>query len=892
MNKSKQIQTSRVALAGFLHDIGKLAERARFEHPGNETRLMSQIKRVCPFCDNSHTHTHAAYTKLSMDFLDKKFPELTGDDMSPFTTWNSPEADDSLANCAAMHHKPGSFLQWIIATADRIASGFGKVEFEQYNRSSDQDNNKGPNYHYLARLLTQFEQISVTVEKKNDRIDCKYSYPLNVLSASSLFPKERTEIEYSGSNEGINRAQTEYKNLWEAFEIALNLIPKSHCKNIDLWIDHFDSCWLTFTQSIPSTIVGETIPDVSLYDHSKITAAFAAALWRYHDDSEHDQKIVTSDLEKRTGEYGWDEQKFLIVQGDFFGIQDFVFSSGSETNRKAAKILRGRSFSVSLLTDLAALKVLEKLNLPSTSQIINAAGKFLIVAPNTIETAKLLLDIEKELNAWFLKNTYGQQGIGLAWQTASPNDFLGEKFGELIKSIFEKLEEAKFQRNRLCSTDCPSPVFEGYLDQCGERGVCVYTDKLPGELHFEEKENKGLSKFAYDQIRIGESLTQKSHILISKMVVPKLISLKLDYFGYNVHFMNYEESQSDFSNDLRSGNIMRIWDLSTVDAMEESVFNGFARRFINTYVPEFDTSDIVQAKWSSGKYGEWDNDIDYGSEHRIKTLDHIACEDKTEETLLETDEKKWKGVSALAILKGDIDNLGLIFQSGLAKPTFAKWAALSRQINFFFTIYLPVLFKTSGTLTNYRNTYTVFAGGDDFFLIGPWLSTQKLANEMRNAFRCYTVNPQITFSAGISFFKPGETVRSFAENAEQDLECAKGFKITDGTSKNAVHLWGKSMKWDEFDELLNKINELGELQKKFNLSQGYIYDLLRFADMVNSEKIEDTIWRARFTYQTVRNVKEIVEAKNLVERIGNDLGKYGGNYRIVIHNHLYKQRKC
>jgi len=39
------------------------------------------------------------------------------------------------------------------------------------------------------------------------------------------------------------------------------------------------------------------------------------------------------------------------------------------------------------------------------------------------------------------------------------------------------------------------------------------------------------------------------------------------------------------------------------------------------------------------------------------------------------------------VLKGDIDNLGELFRVGLRQPTFAKMAALSRQVNGFFAIY-------------------------------------------------------------------------------------------------------------------------------------------------------------------------------------------------------------
>jgi CRISPR-associated protein Csm1 len=53
------------------------------------------------------------------------------------------------------------------------------------------------------------------------------------------------------------------------------------------------------------------------------------------------------------------ERKFLLVQGDFFGIQNFLFAAGAETRKQAAKLLRGRSFQVSLFTEMAALRLLD-----------------------------------------------------------------------------------------------------------------------------------------------------------------------------------------------------------------------------------------------------------------------------------------------------------------------------------------------------------------------------------------------------------------------------------------------------------------------------------------------------------------------------------------------------
>ena len=105
--------------------------------------------------------------------------------MRPFGSWKTKEADDSFINAAAKHHRPESFLQWIIATADRVASGFDREEFEEYNHGDDVTST-GKN-HYTARQLPLFEQIRLD---SKDEQQYAYRYPLKPLSPNSIFPVE------------------------------------------------------------------------------------------------------------------------------------------------------------------------------------------------------------------------------------------------------------------------------------------------------------------------------------------------------------------------------------------------------------------------------------------------------------------------------------------------------------------------------------------------------------------------------------------------------------------------------------------------------------------------------------------------------------------------------
>lgn len=885
--------SSRVALAALLHDLGKFAERARIE--GDRDRLNSHVGNYCPFRKQGgyHTHKHAAYTALAWDLIEQRFPELVGDDVEPFAAWNSPEVDDSIVNAASRHHKPETFLQWIVATADRVASGFERERFAEYNLAEDKT--REGRTHYTARLLTLFEQIDLDEGKqKPARGELSWRYPLKPLSVEALFP-----VTASGYETDDNAAaQSEYQKLWQAFTSSLGQIPASHRGNWPLWLDHFDSVWHCFTQAIPSATAFGTRPEVSLYDHSRATAALATALWRYH----HDRNDEPEAIRGRLAQYerpDWDEQKFLLVQGDFFGIQEFLFATGGETQKRAARLLRGRSFYVSLLTECAALGVLDALNLPPTSQIINAAGKFLIVAPNTETTRETLRALQKRFDDWFLQVGYGQAGIGMAWTAASCNDFLdnssedgGSRFKSLMDQLFNALNDAKARRFDLCGESAPAPVFKTFLDQFDNAlGVCSVDGRLPATQQLDGSDI-AVSKLAADQINIGKQLAHKERVLITRDPLEGDVTLQMPLFGYYVSFVTSEESSGRFGQLARDGSLLRAWDYSLPRDVGTPLFAGYARRNINGYVPLF--GDLNE--WEKDRYKDLDEPVDGRDAREPKTFEFVACDDRGLD-----DKGNWVGISALTTLKGDVDNLGLIFERGLERPTFAKMAALSRQMNNFFSLWLP-----SYVARHYPSTYTVFAGGDDFFLIGPWLSTQRLARDMRDQFNRYVAgNPQVHFSAGLTMTKPGMPVRQMGEMAESALELAKG-----RPGKDSVTAFGYAVDWDTFGTLLDHAVELDRKRSELKLSTGYLYGLQQLADMAedlrraredssHAPKLESALWNSRFTYRTARMLERMRgldrEARKRLQEelgilIGGAIGQYGAAWKIALFAHLYQLR--
>lgn len=850
----------RVAFAALLQELAHFAGRAGVTAP--------QARQT----DGS------ADVATSLGCIQSHAPQLFHGDLFPFSAGGAPQEDaghDTLARVTTLEHPPTTLLQAILTTAARLATGQGNPVPASKKKSAP----------LQIRLQPLLEQIRLNTRHASQ--PPQWRYRLQALTADSIFPQPRQDCE-PGSDQA---ARKEYHALWQQFIHALEAIPGAHRRHWPLWLDHFDTALLSFTHAIPAATASDSALDVSLYDHGKTSAALAVALWRWELAQERNPSAalaaLNSDQEDKV-------EKFLLIQGDFFGIQDFIFADGSQTRRNAARLLRGRSFQVSLFTELAALKVLDALELPPISQLTNAAGKFLIVAPNTADTRARLGRVREELNAWFLEHSFGLAGLGLATQAACSADFAtsgnGAGFRALLGELFARLERAKLQRFDLACSSAPSVFQVDY-----PHGACRYNDRLPADRKEGEQASAALSR---DQILIGKGLPHQHRLLVlhnggALSAGPDVQRLEVPIFGYTVAFTADEDRSGKFGNLAANASLARCWDFSLPESTDDGLWHGYARRYINAFVPHFSATDVQTVS----KYRSVDAELDAPRAGTPKTLDHLACEDQV--LRVSGDNDSWQGQVALTTLKGDVDNLGSIFQQGLQAPTFARMAALSRQMNAFFAVYLPALAARA-----YPNTYTVFAGGDDFFLIGPWYSTQKLAARMAQDFAGYVAgNPEITFSAGMCMTKPGLPMHTLAAQAEEALDAAKAASLPDPAArKNALVVHGERVRWPEWHKVQAMQEQLDQLRDDYQLSTSYVYSLLHLIDLANDPKNpEHAMWRSRFAYRTrryvvdkIRNADPQTRAQTQT-RLATVLGEHGlarlgTQFRIPLFNHFYRQR--
>ncbi|MBM9520570.1 type III-A CRISPR-associated protein Cas10/Csm1 [Desulforhopalus vacuolatus] len=850
--------TLKIALAGLMHDIGKLAQdglEISPEYKKNNTELYQPYNKQ----NNYHSHRHALYTAAFIEQMADVLPQelnavVWGEDKSFFI------------NLAARHHKPENALESLITQADWISSGLDRASFQEGDEIKIRE-------YRNTRLLPLFEQLDLGTNDARQNIEeFEWEYPLKPLNSSSIFPRRR-------SSRTKEEAKEEYKKLYDQFVAALRQLKNRD--NVALWMEHFDSLLQNFTSMIPQARVKMVVPDVSLYDHARTTSALAAALYLYH--REHDS------LEEKAI-FNGSEEKFLLIGGDFYGIQDFIFSSSGDTSANRSKLLRGRSFYVSLFSELAADMLCRSLGLPATAVVLNAAGKFTLLAANTKKAREKINEVCGSINQWLYANSYGISSFGITVTAARQDEFSTKHFGSLWNRHKQEMEETKSCRIDLQKFGGAVPM-EQYLERFNNNlsdRLCPFCAIRPATVHCQVDDRNSCS-LCMDQITIGTQLVKNKWLAI--MDDPRDGVLQAPLLGrYQLRFCSEGEAEK-----LSSSHLVKLWNTS-LDS-DGRALSPVTSRFLNGYVPTCSEIDLQDGRLTAFSRKEEDlRQLEDGArDGRPKTFSDIACLARHIEADLSI-----HGTPALGILKADVDRLGLLMGCGLPEEryTISRMATLSRQLDSFFSLYLPYLLKSD---VRFQAVYTVFAGGDDLFLIGPWNRMRELALYLRDKFSLFVCkNPEIHFSAGISMCKPHAPVDRVANIAEEALERAKD------TGRNRVTVFNETISWDALEKLVDCQTEM-ELWRQEYVSGSLFYRFNEFIDMAEKEKglqgrditcsdMQCLRWHAMFQYQLVRNLNKKLqgtarqEALKEMQQFVRWLEEMGGAMRIPLWTILYNLR--
>ncbi len=520
----------------------------------------------------------------------------------------------------------------------------------------------------------------------------------------------------------------------------------------------------------------------------------------------------------------------LLISGDFWGIQKFIFDG--LTSSKASKILRSRSAMVQLITYAVVDRI--KKEFDGSEALLFGAGKFMILAKEEKDYKKKIKEIQKELDSYFLKNFFGQNGFIISLAPTTKDKLVNQKNN--MESDLDVLgadnDIKKLNKFDLLKVEDDAILIDPFKDsKIDDNNSCKFCNK---RIEVHRIDNDFACKVCYDQIKLGKKLTKNSYMSIFS--TPQETSKDKDIEIIKFANQNYYVKFAMNYNDLEG----KIFDISS-----ESYY--------------------AYPKWSLNSYVQKD---ELGE---IKTFSEYI-------------EKDGKVISSgLMALKADIDKLGDTFRT-LYKEDFKKFNRLSREVEFFFSDYITSL------VAKKENVYTVFAGGDDLFLIGEYREIIKLAKEIRDEFYKFSLE-KTTISMGLVMFKPSTPITFVSKMADDAEQRAKAITV-DGKDRNGIDIFGISMKYDEFIKIEEDFDEVVKYLKDNAVeTTTFYYRLIELCDMyINIHNdVRNAMWKSKLNYIIRRNIKRINNDSEIFTKISNLIEK-GEKFKPSLFLKIYQNR--
>jgi len=476
---------------------------------------------------------------------------------------------------------------------------------------------------------------------------------------------------------------------------------------------------------------------------------------------------------------------FLLVTGDLSGIQGYLFGLHMGAGGLARR-LRARSLFISLVTDSAVHYILRRLGLPLTQCILSAGGRFTLLLPNTAQAAESVQEAAGGPAEW----SAGQTGFALRPHIATlaaTEDELRDDFGALLLGLRERLEREKARPLRIALVGPEGWREERFVQPplvSEDEGLCTCCGRAAGRPR--EEDGEPVCDACHRDDREGRGLVKARYIAF----LPG---------GGRLPFASAEmvTEERDIPRDAYLA-------LDLDGGSGGLPGTPVVGRFIARHVPLDGEGNIVE-------------------------FTALAA--------------RSRGRTALAYLKADVDNLGLIFGGGLRgeggdRRSISRLATLSRSLELFFGGHVQALGCE-------KDIYTVYSGGDDLLVIGPWSTLVQFAVRLREDFARFTCgNPSWGLSAGLAVAGHHTPVLTAAEETEDRLHGAKhtpgpgivpwppGAEAGGGEcGKDRLVAMGTSIPWDYVPGLLADAERLLRWLEDEKLSTGQVRRLLSYADL-------------------------------------------------------------
>lgn len=810
------------AIAGLLHDIGKFAQRADgsyYESEDLSTQSKELADKICPKSKAGfYTHQHVIWTN---DFLEKFKEKFTNSNLYG-------KGENNMFNLASYHHSPSTLEQAIITVADHWSSGIDR-NTEMVSEKIE----KQGRYKFKSQPIVSIFNELRTSKSPNGIGLGVYGHDIQALSISdNIFPSKVSDLDI------IDK----YKVLYQKFE---NEFSKIKTTSENGFIETVYNLLKIYTSYIPASTMD--YPDSSLFEHMKITGAFA------HCISAYAEEFPNALSYSKGGKIKINDDHFpvLMVCGDISGIQSFIYNI---SNKSAMKGLKGRSFYIQIMAEAYSRKILEKTGTTQINSIYAAGGKFYLLLPNTTSTNSILEEVSKEIQLALWEEHKGKLSLNVGKIAFKLKEFSGQlkviienddhnyEIGELWKLLSEKTTEAKKQRFDFIIQNEFDKIFSpfgtgGDIMSCSVTGEELNPEEsiqLKSEDVEQGDNSTAVSNSVFNQIQIGSSLYGANYLIKCKddkkdgFVIPAAGNWQLLKKGDHFH---------------------------SIDSIIKISFQG-------TFIDLDINSEIEKNAGKSFRY--------YGGIQMAEINNKIL----TLEDLCKTDSHD---TEKLGVLRMDVDFLGQLFMNGFQKETasFSKLASMSSQFDQFFSGYVNVLLKKD---LYSKNVNIIFSGGDDLFAVGRWDKLIDFCIELRNDFKKFVCNRNdITLSAGIAIVVPKFPIAKAAAKAEDAEKMAKGY-VYEGIEKDALNIFGISLNWqDEVPFVIEFKNDLiNWIDVSSMISRGLLMKLFEYYDSYKSGNVEWR-WQSAYTMSRYHKNQKNIEAKEVIDLIKALL--FTGNYK-------------
>ncbi|GAB6158195.1 type III-A CRISPR-associated protein Cas10/Csm1 [Desulfotomaculum varum] len=604
-----------------------------------------------------------------------------------------------------------------------------------------------------------------------------YHYKLHSLNPVNAFPQSFKTLDLQQTNKYLNAFGEEFKTL----ATSINLT------DFNCLFTHLLALLQRYTWCIPSN-TQETLPDISLFDHLRTTSAIVACLYRYHEekDSLKNEQAIT---DKK-------ENKFRIIVGDISGIQNYIFDIANIGVGGVAKRLRARSFYLNMISEIISHKLIEIFGLPITNVVMSSGGKFHVLVPNISGSEQKIVEWQNKLDQWSVKEFNGEIVINLAQTTFNGQAFCD--FGGILADLAEELNYRKRTPLKGYLVNNGTWASEQFVRNWSQTTTSLCQSCNKKTVSNSVKNNNNLCWHCQRDLYMGSLLPSTEYIAFTRSNVPAKYRTNTFhiYENYSITLFNHVPAK-DYPAYL-------VYKLNGSDVGEIANHPALPR-FTANYIP---------------------------LAHENNCSNCVGCQDEKpadgQPLYFDCLANRAKGSKLLGYLKADVDNLGQLFVFGLRdekvnRNSISRFATMSRMLDLFFSGRVEQLLNT-----RFNNCYTVFSGGDDLLIVGPWDEITKLGLEVQKEFSQFTNNNKnITLSAAVSLLKPGIPVSRSVVVAENALEQSKETVLKGETEgRNQLTFLGRTFKWSKAEPLLKRAEQLAVWVKNNTLSTGFLRKLL------------------------------------------------------------------